>query len=459
MAKNYKSSGLDAVFTAAKDYQSGDMVKIGNLLGVTHDNVATGEQGVAIIEGVFALPKADGVALSQGEIVGYKGATGVIQHIEQPEDGDLSGAGVVVQDADAADDTVMLKINTGVGGSGSGKTLLGEDGVEVTVGSDGDFQTLTAAIKYLADNFEPNNDFSVHASSIASPDDEYAVHLGPRDAAITIKQGTVLNEQLMFGDGRDYGWINVVSEGNVGVSWDCTGLTRSANAERDSVYSLAHATNGSVGVNLAFEIQLANQTDGYVDTVVSVAQPGSSFNIHSVNLDASWTMARLAVTPESGWSMTVAKCFEGGSISLHDSAIDGDVYAYSGGTIYLPGYVNGTVYINGGNLFAVGFSTSISERLLVDDAGIVALEKLEVVQNVELDSSSTVSIGDLDITTGDLSVDGASSFKCGNMSIVGAVTMTESSLLQIKGHSTGYTPSSEPTPNAIQTDGSLYLKS
>ncbi|MFV0576043.1 MAG: capsid cement protein [Vibrio sp.] len=57
MAKNFVQNGSTIEFVADKDVLSGELVVIGEIVGVAHENVATGETGVAHTSGVFSFEK------------------------------------------------------------------------------------------------------------------------------------------------------------------------------------------------------------------------------------------------------------------------------------------------------------------------------------------------------------------------------------------------------------------
>ena len=113
MAKNFIQDGLTIEFTAAANMASGDVVVSGALIGVALDTVASGEVGVASIEGVYELPKTAGSALTQGQVIDFDVNAGEITAIGTPATGDLVGCGVVFEDAASADTTVLVKINFG----------------------------------------------------------------------------------------------------------------------------------------------------------------------------------------------------------------------------------------------------------------------------------------------------------------------------------------------------------
>lgn len=66
MAKNYIQDGETINFVAAAKVVSGAAVVIGDLVAVSINDVADGEEGVAHTTGVWSLPKASATTFDQG---------------------------------------------------------------------------------------------------------------------------------------------------------------------------------------------------------------------------------------------------------------------------------------------------------------------------------------------------------------------------------------------------------
>jgi predicted RecA/RadA family phage recombinase len=60
--KNYVQDGKYLDFTAAADVDSGELVQVGSLHGVSMTAVANGARGVLALKGVFTLPKLTAAA-------------------------------------------------------------------------------------------------------------------------------------------------------------------------------------------------------------------------------------------------------------------------------------------------------------------------------------------------------------------------------------------------------------
>lgn len=111
MAKNFVQNGSTVEFTASGAVLSGDVVVIGGLVGVAIDDVADTETGVAVIDGVWELPKTASGAIDQGASIDYDVSAGEFAIIGTAASGDLVDCGVVVEAAADGDTTVLVKIN------------------------------------------------------------------------------------------------------------------------------------------------------------------------------------------------------------------------------------------------------------------------------------------------------------------------------------------------------------
>ncbi|ENB2089492.1 MULTISPECIES: DUF2190 family protein [Vibrio harveyi group] len=104
MAKNKIEDGQTIDFTAATAHKSGDLIEVGALAVVVHQNVEAGEPGVGHVEGVWSLPKSTAVAIAQGEAVYIKNAV-----ISKDNTGVY--AGKAWESKDAADEEIAVRIN------------------------------------------------------------------------------------------------------------------------------------------------------------------------------------------------------------------------------------------------------------------------------------------------------------------------------------------------------------
>jgi predicted RecA/RadA family phage recombinase len=113
MATNYHQDGTTVHYTNAtgSDIASGAPVVIGGQIGVAIVDIADGDSGAVRMEGVFALPKAAGSAIGQGDAVDFDLSEGKIDGDITAAAGDLLGCGVAWADAATADELVMVKLN------------------------------------------------------------------------------------------------------------------------------------------------------------------------------------------------------------------------------------------------------------------------------------------------------------------------------------------------------------
>lgn len=264
MAKNYIQNGTTAEFVATADVVSGQVVVLGGLLGVAADDVLETETGVAMIEGVFELPKVAGVAMDQGDFVTFDASTG--QVIAE------GGAGVayVMADAVEADEVVLVKINAGAGAGGAGGlTPVPVAGVEVTVGAIGDFATLSEAIQSVSETYAP------------------AANSGKM--TIRILTGTTLAEQVECYSGADLSWITVIAD-DASVPVDLSAITSEhPNTEMGNYKPFIGVAFGTKSPN--FKVSFATSaasTDGAIAAMM-VTGLGSELNSWATG-DESWAV-------------------------------------------------------------------------------------------------------------------------------------------------------------------------
>ncbi len=76
--KNYVQPGERITLTAAAIAASGDVVKVGNLIGVAFGDAAIGEPLVLSTFGVFDLPKVETDAFTVGAIAYHRASDGLV---------------------------------------------------------------------------------------------------------------------------------------------------------------------------------------------------------------------------------------------------------------------------------------------------------------------------------------------------------------------------------------------
>jgi predicted RecA/RadA family phage recombinase len=67
--KNFVARGERITITATSTITSGSGVLVGSVFGVAEGDIATGAQGVIVLEGIFDLPKAPSQAWTVGQLI------------------------------------------------------------------------------------------------------------------------------------------------------------------------------------------------------------------------------------------------------------------------------------------------------------------------------------------------------------------------------------------------------
>ena len=100
MAGTYVHPGEAIASPAAANVVSGQVVRVGQLLGVALQDVANAAVGPAQITGVFTVPKVSGAVIAQGEsLVWDASAAAFDDNAATPASGDVSGAAAVAFEA------------------------------------------------------------------------------------------------------------------------------------------------------------------------------------------------------------------------------------------------------------------------------------------------------------------------------------------------------------------------
>lgn len=119
--KNFVQEGERLEFTAAANLTSGQVVKVGQLLGVVATDVASGAKG-QLCFGVFTVPKVSGAVIANGEslvwdVSALSGAGAFDDNLATPATGDVSGPVAVAWEAAGNGVTSMNVRFTGVPGT------------------------------------------------------------------------------------------------------------------------------------------------------------------------------------------------------------------------------------------------------------------------------------------------------------------------------------------------------
>lgn len=94
---------------------SGQMVRIGTLLGVAITDIANGATGDVQVAAVWRLPKVTATVIAVGAAVDFVAATGLIDTGITPAAGDLQNCGTATAAAGNGDTTVDVLLNMGYG--------------------------------------------------------------------------------------------------------------------------------------------------------------------------------------------------------------------------------------------------------------------------------------------------------------------------------------------------------
>lgn len=98
--KNYEQAGKVMTITAAATFASGQVVAIGNTLGVATGDIANGAKGEIALEGVFRVPKVTGAVIATGESVLWDASAGAFDdNLAAPAAGDIGGAAAMAFEA------------------------------------------------------------------------------------------------------------------------------------------------------------------------------------------------------------------------------------------------------------------------------------------------------------------------------------------------------------------------
>lgn len=118
MATNYVQNGDVVQYTAGADKTSGQVVAIGNTLGVCTAAIANGSTGPVALTGVFTVPKVSAAVIAQGESLTWDASAAAFDdNLAAPAAGDITGAAAVAFEA-AGNGVTSLKVKfTGVPGT------------------------------------------------------------------------------------------------------------------------------------------------------------------------------------------------------------------------------------------------------------------------------------------------------------------------------------------------------
>lgn len=106
MACKFYSNGDTVTTKATKAIKAGDLVKVGTgIVGVATTDAQVNENCTLSIKGAFVMPKGQG-AIKAGDPIHFKEADNIVSNTE----GDGVKVGIALQDAEAKDSTVVVKM-------------------------------------------------------------------------------------------------------------------------------------------------------------------------------------------------------------------------------------------------------------------------------------------------------------------------------------------------------------
>lgn len=108
-----KGETLDYKNSTNKKIEAGDVVMLGDRIGVAGTDIEKGEVGSVSMEGAFRIPKADKEAVALGTSV-YLADAGITVSAKTGEGGDASDnrkAGFAAEDSAADSADILVKIN------------------------------------------------------------------------------------------------------------------------------------------------------------------------------------------------------------------------------------------------------------------------------------------------------------------------------------------------------------
>ena len=119
MATNYVQEGTVVEWNnGGSAVASGDVVVVGQILGVALEAIANGASGMVQIAGVFTVPKVSAAVIAQGESLTWDvTASAFDDNAAIPATGDVTGAPAVAMAAAGNGDTTLDVLFTGVPGT------------------------------------------------------------------------------------------------------------------------------------------------------------------------------------------------------------------------------------------------------------------------------------------------------------------------------------------------------
>lgn len=117
MATNFVNQGEVITYAnSGSAISAGDVVVIGQNIGIALVDIANGASGSVAMSGVFTVPKVSAAVIAQGESVIYDvSASAFDDNVATPATGDVSGCCVAMEAAGNGVTEIDVKLNVGVG--------------------------------------------------------------------------------------------------------------------------------------------------------------------------------------------------------------------------------------------------------------------------------------------------------------------------------------------------------
>lgn len=116
MATNYVQKGGVIDYTAGATISAGDVLVVGEQIGIALVDMVSGDVGSVAIEGVFTVAKVSAAVIAQGEsVIWDTSASAFDDNAATPATGDVSKCCIAMEAAAATTTTIDVKLNVGVG--------------------------------------------------------------------------------------------------------------------------------------------------------------------------------------------------------------------------------------------------------------------------------------------------------------------------------------------------------
>ena len=117
MSTNYVNEGNVITYSnSGSAISAGDVVVVGQQIGIALVDIANGSTGSVAMEGVFTVAKVSGAVIAQGEsVIWDASASAFDDNAATPATGDVSGCCVAMEAAGSGVTSIDVKLNVGIG--------------------------------------------------------------------------------------------------------------------------------------------------------------------------------------------------------------------------------------------------------------------------------------------------------------------------------------------------------